>query len=98
MATGTRLFDRLISGTDEKLYDEKMIPIKEAEVKANFQAAKREGEKLKITLQKDFWENMFDVEDLDVNEMADSRLKVEAINAKIKVIEDMYEELFGEKM
>jgi hypothetical protein len=98
MAEEKRLFDCLLTEND-KVFDEKMLPLIEKEVKANFQSAKTAGEKMLVTLEKQTWDELLnDVENIDVDAMADRRLKIKNINNKINVIEEMYEELFKEKM
>lgn len=93
-----RLFDKLMS-EDQKTYDEKMLPLIEQEVKANFQSVLREGEKMKISLEKDFWNKMFrNPENADIDAMANNKLKVKAIDEKMQVVKELYEELFNEKM
>jgi len=93
-----RLFDRIMKEED-KVFDEKMLPLIEQEVKANFQATKREGEKMKISLEKDSWSDLLsDPATFDVDAMANRKLEIEAIDKKIVVIEKLYEELFAEKM
>lgn len=98
MAEEKRLFDRLLTEND-KVFDEKMLPLIEKEVKSNFQSAKTAGEKMLVVLEKQTWDELLnDVENLDVDAMADRRLRIKSINNKIAVIEEMYEELFKEKM
>lgn len=98
METKERLFDQIMKNED-KVYDEKMLPLIEQEIKANFQSSKREGEKKKVSLEKELWGTLIcDPEDFNVDAMANNKLKIKAIDEKIAVIESMYEELFAEKM
>ena len=93
-----RLFDKIVK-KDQGTYDEKMLPYIEAEAKANFEATVREGEKKKIRLEKDLWESLYNnPSQYNLDMMADSKMTIDAIDEKIKVVKELYKELFNEEM
>ena len=93
-----RLFDKITSESD-KVFDEKMLPLIEQEMRANFESERREGQKLKLSYEKKIWIDLIaNVEDFDIDGMSNLKWEIEKIDKKIKFIEEMYEELFNEKM
>ena len=88
-------WDEIVSNPG-KAFDEKMLPLMKQDIGADFQDTVREGKKMVIQLEKENFDELFNLPDsIDLNKIADNKIKITAIENKIKVIEELYKELFG---
>jgi len=88
-------WDEIVSNP-EKTFDEKMLPLMKQDIEADFHDTVREGKKMIIKLEKENFDELFNLPDsIDLNKIADNKIKITAIENKIKVIEELYKELFG---
>ena len=98
--TKERLIDQILANNQKK-YDETMIPLVIEDIESAFSEAIRAGEKEKIAIKRCLWETMWEeasnLEDVDIDAMAEKRLMLKAIERKLDVIKEMYEELFDKK-
>jgi hypothetical protein len=91
-------FLKIIRG-DQKSYDAVMTPIVTAEAKANFDAWMREATRAKLQLERKGWEELYDdPSDFDVDIMANRKMTIDAIEKKMKVVREIYKDLFLEEM
>lgn len=95
-----RLIDQILENNQKK-YDEKMIPLIIEDIESSFAEAIRAGEKEKIAIKRCLWETMWEeasnLEDVDIDVMAQKKIILKRIEEKIDTIKEMYEELFDKK-
>ena len=98
--TKERLIDQILANNQKK-YDETMIPLVIEDIQSAFSDAIRAGEKEKITIKRCLWETMWEeasnLEDIDIDVMAQKKIILKRIEEKIDTIKEMYEELFDKK-
>lgn len=92
---GKRFIDKILLEAD-KTYDEKMVPLIIKDVDADFEDAIRQGEKAIITLEKEIFMSLMDVEDLDIDQLANAKMQLKNGKDKIEVIKKLKAELFAE--
>lgn len=81
----------------EKTYDEEMRPLIIKEAKTAFQLAIIEGEKKIFALKKEKIENSLDLENLDIDAIAEGEIAIEDQERKLDKIKELYKVWFGEE-
>lgn len=97
--TKERLIDQILANNQKK-YDETMIPLVIEDIESAFSDAIRAGEKEKIAIKRCLWDTMWEssnLEDVDIDVMAQKKILLKRIEEKIDTIKEMYEELFDKK-
>jgi len=94
-----RLIDQLFDNP-EKVYDDKMRPLVEQTIQDNFRDVLREGKKMMVQLEKDELNKLLniDMDDVDIDDIADMRLERKAILEKVEAVKELYKELFSEEL
>ena len=92
-----RLFDKIMADA-EQVVDAEMKGLVEEETKAKFAEAVREGRKAIIAAKKEASYEKLDLDELDVDAMAEAELCIEDNQRKISKIQAIYKEWFGEDL
>jgi len=94
MAEEKRFIDELIEDSG-KVYDESMRPILEGKAKTSFQRAILDGEEVILNLKKANADICCDLDDLDVETLAEAELAIKDQTEKLDTIKNMYKKWFG---
>ena len=94
MSEEKRFIDELIEDLG-KVYDESMRPILEGKAKISFQRAILDGEEVILNLKKANADTCCDLDDLDVEKLAEAELAIKDQTEKLDTIKNMYKKWFG---
>lgn len=92
-----RLFDQIMDNA-EAVVDSELRGIVEEETKAKFEEAVREGQKAIITMKKAASFEKLNLDELDVDMLAEAELTIEDHLKKIDKIKAIYKKWFDEDM